>query len=148
MSEETRQDYLYDEIRSLKESVSGASDKLNHLDKTVAEYKIVFDHHSESDALMYDELKRMNNILAENTNSLKYHIKRTNALEELAVGMNTRLSELEIRNIQINAVKDWKRSRMMLAAKIVGASTGISAVIGTVYALLPSIAKWLVALAN
>lgn len=148
MSDEKRQDYLYDEIRSLEESVKDVSNKVNSLDKNFVEYKVSFDNHVSVDEKMYAELRRMNDILAENTESLKTHIRRTDALEDLAIGMNKRLSELEVKNIEQKAIKAWLRGKMMLCAKIIGALTGISALITAVYTALPIIAKWIVSLAG
>ena len=131
--------YILQEIRSIDSSVKDVSDKVADIDKTMAAYKAAFDGHTSVDEQMYQELRRMNDILALNTESLKLHMKRTELLEEATLKMNYRLSELEIKNIQAAAIKDWIKSSTIFTGKIIGGLVAL----GTLAAMLPSIIKWI-----
>lgn len=131
--------YILQEIRSIDSSVKDVSDKVADIDKTMAAYKAAFDGHTSVDEQMYKELRRMNDILSLNTESLRLHMKRTELLEEATLKMNSRLSELEIKNIQAAAIKDWIKSSAIFTGKIIGGLVAL----GTLAAMLPSIIKWI-----
>ena len=123
---ETNIDVKIDDIRS---KVSDMSDTLHEIDKKVAMQKMAFDDHIKTDELMYQEFKRMNDILQSNTESLKEHMYRTSLLEEIVQKIDARLAPLEIQNIKQNAVREWMKDRAVLAAKIFGAITAIGGLI-------------------
>ena len=74
---------------------------------------------------MYDELKRMNDILQQNTDSLKEHIHRTNILEDLAQKMDQRLSPVEKALIGSEAIKKHKHEQLVRWGKIVAVVVGV-----------------------
>lgn len=132
-------DYITEEIRSIDSSIKDISNKINELDKTLVEYKVSFEHHIGADENMHSELKRMNNILAENTESLKYHIRRTDLLESNSVTLANRLSELEIKSIEANAIKQWISSQTKMVGKIIASLVTL----GTLASYIPDLLKWL-----
>lgn len=140
MAGSDRKDYILDEIKSIEDTVKDVSNKLNSLDKTMAEYKISFDHHIAVDEQMYHEFKRMNDILQQNTESLKQHMRRTDLNEEAIQRLGTRLTDLEIRQIESEAVKKWFSKNAVLAGKILGALVAL----GTLAMMLPDLIKWLI----
>jgi hypothetical protein len=131
--------YLLDEIRLVEESMKDISDKVSDIDKTLVEYRIAFEHHSHADEKMYEELKRMNDILSINTESLRTHIRRTELLEQAAVKLDGRLSDIEIKKIQSEAVKKWIVDSSMLTGKVLAV---ITALVGLA-AMVPSFIQWL-----
>lgn len=143
----TPRDYILDEIRSIEGSIKDVSEKVNALDKTVAEYKVSFDHHIQADEDMYTELKRMNDILASNTESLKAHMRRTELneqrlelFESALLKLGTRLSDLEIKQIEEKAVQKWISSRASIVGKIAAALAALAGLA----AMLPDLIKWLI----
>lgn len=144
MGKDPSQDYILNEIRSLEESIKDASNKVNGLDKTIAEYKVSFDHHVAIDEHMYAELKRMNDILAQNTESLRTHIKRTDLLEQAVMKMDVKLTSLEIKDIEKEAVKKWIKDTAKLTAKICAAGAALV----TAAMAAPTFIKWLISLAG
>lgn len=69
----------------IKDSLEKLSDDVKNVDKTLTEYKVSFDHHILQDEKMYEEFKRMNDVLVQNTESLKEHMHRTALLEETII---------------------------------------------------------------
>jgi hypothetical protein len=100
-------------------------DACNKIDKDLTEHKAVFDAHLAQDERMYQEFKRMNDILAENTESLKEHMRRTTLLEKAILNMENRLNPIEIEFIEKNAVSKYVSSKVVIIAKIAGAMTAL-----------------------
>jgi DNA repair exonuclease SbcCD ATPase subunit len=88
------------------------SDVIHKVDKDVALHKAAFEDHTKADEKMYDELRRMNDILQTNTESLKEHMHRTELLEDLVKKMDQRLSPIEEERIQIEAIKKYKHEKL------------------------------------
>ncbi len=86
------------------------------------------------------ELKRMNDVLTINTESLKTHIRRTELLEHATLRIEGRVSDLEIKKIEKDAVRKWIISSTVISGKVLA---GVGAVIGAV-AGFPIVAQWLV----
>lgn len=135
-----KRDYLLDEIRSVEDTMRDLSSKVSEVDKTLAEYKVSLDHHIAADEKMYDELKRMNDILSVNTESLRTHMRRTELLEQATLKLDSRLSDIEIKAIQREAVKRWISSSIILLGKIIA---GVAALAGLV-AMVPAFIQWLI----
>lgn len=135
----TPRDYLLEEIRSIESSMKEINNQVNTLDKTLTAYKTSFEHHIQVDEDMYTELKRMNDILAQNTESLKVHIRRTELLENITIKLGNRLTELEIKDIESKAINKWISDRSVLVGKIIA---GLLA-LGSLAAMLPDFFKWL-----
>ena len=136
MSDSNRDDYIVGELRDVKDSVDELRRDTSSMDKTLTEYKTTFDHHMRQDELMFGEFKRMNDILLENTQSLKEHIHRTALLEDHYVKMDNRLNPLEIESIKRKAVKEWTKNSILFLAKIVGGAAALVAVIAAIKAMM------------
>jgi hypothetical protein len=110
------------------------------------------------DEQMYVELKRMNNILAENTRSLQDHMRRTDQ-NELAIkdihsslielghkleAVSVKLNEMEVAKIKKDAISTWKTDTIKSSLKWIALITGIS----TVSTMIPSIIRWFISLAE
>lgn len=108
----------------IKEKLDDVSSTCTRIDKEVSAQKVAFDEHIKQDEKMYEEFKRMNDILQTNTDSLKEHMHRSELLETMMVKMDARLSPLEVKDIQRTAVKDWWKNNSLLAAKLLGAVGG------------------------
>lgn len=120
MPDSKKLDYIQERVDSVAETVA-------NVDKEVALQKAAFEAHTKQDEQMYEELKRMNDILQKNTDSLREHIENNHLLKEMIVTLNRRLEPIEIEFIQKAAVRDW----VLKKAKIIGkVATAIAAVAG------------------
>ena len=120
MSDNKKLDYIQERLDSVAETVA-------NVDKEVALQKAAFESHTKQDEQMYDELKRMNDILQQNTDSLKEHMGNNHLLKEMVVTLNKRLEPIEIEFIQKAAVRDY----ILKKAKFIGkVATAIAAVAG------------------
>lgn len=119
MSDSKKLDYIQQKVDSVSETIS-------NIDKEVALQKAAFEAHTKQDEDMYGELKRMNDILQQNTESLKEHMHRSDLLEELVMKMDKRLSPIEVEYIQKNAVRDWIFSKAKFYGKIATAIVAIA----------------------
>lgn len=120
-SDSKKIDYIQDKLDSVAETCA-------NIDKEVAVQKTAFDDHMKQDERMYDELSRMNDILQQNTNSLKEHMYQTSLLKDAVLKMDARLQPIEVEYIEKNAVKSWITSRAKLIAKIGGALSALGGV--------------------
>ena len=116
-------------LSKMDQKLDEVSDSIHKVDKEVALQKAAFDEHIKQDEKMYEELKRMNDILQQNTESLKEHMHRTELLEDIVKKMDARLSPVEVRHIEEEAVKKHKKEILIMSAKIVGALAAAVAVI-------------------
>jgi hypothetical protein len=132
MSDDRKDNYILDELRDIKDSVEECNDNTHKLSKSLAEYKVAFDHHTKQDELMYEEFKRMNDILQQNTDSLKEHMLRTSLLEDVVVKIDSRLQPIEIEKIEKEAVKKATKNFILLAAKVAGGLSALAAFIAAV----------------
>jgi hypothetical protein len=94
------------------------------IDKDNALQKAALESHTEQDEKMYDELKRMNDILLSNTESLREHMQNNVLLKDMVKALNKRLEPIELKYIQQEAVKTWVLAQSKLIAKI-GAASGV-----------------------
>lgn len=131
-SDSKKIDYIQEKVDSLNSTCS-------NIDKEVALQKQAFDDHLRQDERMYDEFKRMNDILQQNTDSLKEHMAQTSLLKEVVMKMDARLQPIEIEYIQKTAVKDWLMSKTKLIAKVGGAVSVVGSIIWTVVKVLSHI---------
>lgn len=132
MSDDRDNDYILDELKNIKGSVDECNKNTNEVSKSLAEYKVAFDLHTRQDELMYEEFKRMNDILQQNTNSLKEHMLRTSLLEDAVVKIDGRLQPIEIEKIEKQAVRKAMKDLFLLAVKVVGGLSGLVAFIAAV----------------
>jgi hypothetical protein len=92
------------------------------IDKDGALQKAALETHTAQDEKMYEELKRMNDILQSNTSSLDKHMSNNLLLKDMIATLNKRLEPIELKHIQREAVKLWVLSTSKLIAKVGGAS--------------------------
>jgi hypothetical protein len=97
------------------------------IDKDVALQKAALESHTEQDEKMYEELRRMNDILQANTQSLKEHMQNNVLLKDMLGTLNRRLEPIELKYIQKEAVNKW----LLAQAKLIG-KLGTAA--GAIYA--------------
>jgi uncharacterized protein YukE len=98
-------DKLDNKIDDVEKKLDNCNNNINELEKSFIQQKDLFKSHIETDEKMYAELARMNDILEKNTESLQYHIKRTDDLQEIMMKMDHRLNPLEQQEIERKAVK-------------------------------------------
>jgi hypothetical protein len=106
------------------------------IDKEVALQKAALDTHTKQDEQMYEELKRMNNILQQNTDSLKEHMGNNALLKDMIVKMDERLSPIEKERLENAAVKKYALGKLMLILKI---ATAVGFIAGAWEWLWPSL---------
>lgn len=85
------------------------------------------------------DFKEMNETLAVNTESLRTHIRRTELLEQMTTKLDGRLTDLEIKRIEKNAVKRWLIDKIIMLGKIAAAITTIG---GTIMGM-PIVIDWI-----
>lgn len=139
-----QQSYILDELRSLEGANKELSKSISSLDKTVGEFKVSFENHVASDEKMYEELKRMNDILSDNTASLQTHIKRTDLLEQAVMKMDVKLTALEVKSIGEEAIKKWLKDTTKFVGKVCAALAALT----TAIMAAPAVIKWLISLAG
>jgi len=119
MSDTKKIDYIQDKVDSVAETVAS-------IDKDMALQKAALEAHTKQDEKMYEEFRRMNDILQENTASLKEHMQQTKILKDMVVKMDQRLSPMEVEYIQKTAVKDWVVVRVKFIAKLGTAAAAVA----------------------
>src|ERR1035437_5559232 len=120
MADNNKLDYIQEKMDSMIESVCS-------IDKEVALHKAALESHAKQNDRMYEELKRMNDILQSNTESLKEHMHRSDLLESLMTKMDDRLSPIEVDFIQKAAVKNWVVVKIKFIAKLGTAAATLAA---------------------
>jgi len=113
-----------EQLSRIQDKLDEVKDTCYRIDKDLCSHKASFEEHTKADEKMYDELKRMNDILQSNTESLKEHMYRSDLLEKMCNSMDQRLSPLEVKEIQRDAVRVWWKSKVVLWTKILGAVGG------------------------
>jgi DNA replication protein DnaD len=115
-------------LSDIQGRIEEVSDTTHKIDKELALQKAAFEDHMKQDEKMYEEFKRMNDILQINTESLKEHMHRTELLESVVQKMDMRLSPIEIEHIESQAIKRYRKEKLMLMIKIIGALAALVAV--------------------
>ena len=121
MSDSKKIDYIQEKVDSVVSSISS-------IDKELALQKAAFEAHTRQDEEMYGELKRMNDILQQNTESLKEHMQNNMLLKDMIAKMDERLDPIERQFIEKNAVKEWvsnKTKILIRCGKVAGALVAI-----------------------
>lgn len=119
-------DEMLNRIDEKLDSVSGAIYKV---DKEVALQKAAFDEHIKQDEKMYEEFKRMNDILQANTESLKEHMAQTALLKDQCMKIDARLAPFEVERIEKEAVKKYRNEKLKKWGKILGLIATLVAII-------------------
>ena len=118
-SDSKKIDYIQGRVDSVVETV-------NNIDKEMSIQKAGLQTHLKQDERMWDEFKRMNDILQQNTDSLREHMHQTLLLKEVVMKMDARLSPIEIEYIQKSAVRGWLLNRLKFVAKVGAAGAAIA----------------------
>lgn len=113
MKQDERDDFLIAELKDL-------GGRASQIELAIALQKAALDQHTIQDSKMYEELKRMNDILMENTNSLKDHMAQTALLKDTVIKMDARLLPIELERIKKLAISEYRWGAIVLTAKIVG----------------------------
>jgi hypothetical protein len=118
--DDSKIDYMQERLDSIATTCS-------NIDKELAIHRTAFSDHCEQEAHIYSEFKRMNDILQQNTDSLREHMHRSDMLESLVTSMDTRFSPVEIEFQRKKAISEWQRDKLMLLAKIAGVVSAAAA---------------------
>lgn len=138
MARDKDDSYIKDELKAVRESIKEVSEKVSEMD-------VLVKTHVEKDERLYDAFQRTNDILAQNTDSLKEHMhrtdlaeKRTDLLEEAVKTFHKRLNPIETEIIRKDAVSSWKKDRIYMLAKAMGAVAAFGTL---VYTILKALGK-------
>jgi hypothetical protein len=118
---------IENKLNLIQAKLDDVNDVTTKIDKDLALHKAQFEAHIEQDEKMYEEFKRMNDILQQNTDSLKEHMHRTDLLESLVAKMDERITPVELEHIKKKAVSDWMKDKAIFIAKVAAAVTGAAA---------------------
>lgn len=133
---------LDQKLSQIQEKMEEVSDTCHNIDKELAVHKSSFEDHLKTDEKMYEEFKRMNDILMTNTDSLKEHMHRTavaehrqEILEDLVKSIDRRLSPFETHKLEEEAVKKYRNEKLKKIAKYLGLIATIVAIVAGLKAL-------------
>ncbi len=129
-----------DMLKKIDETLDGVTESLHKIDKEQALQKAAFEAHTEQDEHMYSELKRMNDILQQNTESLKQHMQQTQLLKDTVLKIDARLAPIEVERIEAEAVKNYRNEKLKKYGKVLGI---IATAIGILAACKPLLLKLL-----
>lgn len=104
------------------------TDKVADINSHLEVYVAKFDAHVAQEDDQKEVLKRNTEILYENTTSLKDHMQRTDLLEAYIKKIDERFTPVEMAAMRKKAVSDWGKSKLVLLAKLGGATGGIGAI--------------------
>lgn len=125
-------------LNDMDKKLDEMSDAIHSIDREVIRQRTSFEEHTKQDEKnavnLYEELKRMNDVLQVNTDSLKEHMYRTELLEKLVNKMDARLEPLEQDKIEQEAIKKYTHHRVMKFAKV---AAGLAAAISIIMAFKP-----------
>lgn len=130
-----KMDKVDDKVNHLSEKTANIETDVHELSSQFESHEHMFKEHLETDKKMYEEFAKMNDILRDNTESLKEHMRRTSLAEQAILKIDQRLSPIEQERLKKEAVREyligrWKRWLMYLGAistalGIIGKLTGI-----------------------
>lgn len=131
-----------DKVSWIKEKVEEVAETIHKIDKEVSLQKAAFDDHLEQDERMFQEFRRMNDILQQNTDSLKEHMHRTDMLEGLLNRMDMRFAPIEMKHIKDGVIEEYRLERkkkiagiLIFVAKVAGGITAIITIAMTIKSL-------------
>lgn len=122
MSDDSKIDYI-------QERLDKVVDKVHDISASVDTLTMSLESHTKQDERMYDELKRSNDILAENTESLKDHMRRTQLLEDFVRKVDTRIAPIEREHMSRKVLQAHRNATLKLIAKL-GAAVGALGAMG------------------
>ena len=109
-------------IEYIQKRIDSVADTVANIDKEVALHKVALEAHTkhdeELDEELHVELRRMNDIMQSNTDSLKEHMSNNILLKDMVSSINKRLDPIELEFIQKNAVRSWVVTKSKFIAKV------------------------------
>jgi DNA repair exonuclease SbcCD ATPase subunit len=99
---------LESRIDHIQERLDDISNSVHSIDKSLALQQSEFIEHTKQDEKMYEQLKRLNDILQVNTDSLREHMHRTDLLEALVTKMDIRLNPIENAKLEDDVIKKYQ----------------------------------------
>lgn len=108
MSDDRVDDILIRGLDKVDRKCDEIKDDVDDLTRHFEKHEAAFERHQETDEKMYQELHRMNNILQENTESLREHMHRTENVENTQSVQNEALMKIDDR-LQVIEEKDMKK---------------------------------------
>ena len=108
-----------------EKEIDTLSEKIDQLILDMASLKSDNKNADRARESLRNDFHIMNATLAQNTASLQLHIRRTELLEDTVKDFKSRLNELEVKKIEFDAVKRWKKDAIILSGKIIGIAVGI-----------------------
>jgi CMP-N-acetylneuraminic acid synthetase len=123
-----------DKIDYIQERVDTVVDRVHDMSVTLSTHVNAFVAHTQQDEKMWLEMKRTNDILQDNTASLKDHMRRTELLERHIQTVEHKFSPLLAEQIGKEAVNNFVKNKLELAKKVggvAGASATIAALVKT-----------------
>ena len=127
MSNDRIDEILIKGLDKVDEKCDDIKDEVRDLTSHFTVHESAFKKHLETDEKMYDELHRMNNILQDNTDSLKEHMHRTEVLEQsqsiqndALLKIDSRLQVFEENEMKKQAVKEYMKETSKRWGKILG----------------------------
>ena len=113
-------------ITYIQERLDVVIEKTYEIGASLKSHREMFEQHSSQDEQMYDELRRMNNILQDNTNSLRQHMHRTDLLEILVKNAEARFNPFEVEMIRKKNINNWIYSRVLFLSKFGAVGSAIA----------------------
>lgn len=124
-----------DKVDHIQNKVEEVSTTVHKIDKDLALQKAAFDDHLDQDKRIFEEFKRMNDILQQNTDSLREHMRRTDILEDMAKKFDARFAPIELAHIEQKIINKYTtarkkkiRDRLVFITKIVGGTSAAIAI--------------------
>lgn len=115
MAKDDREDFILSELKDLSKKTGG-------IEIAVVQQQMTFESHMKQSEEKYNELQRsserQNEILHNNTESLKEHMRQTLLLKETMIKMDARLCPIEIERIKKQAISEWRKNTLIVGAKI------------------------------
>ena len=127
---------LDEKLGYIQEKIDEVSNTIGKIDKELAVHKSTFHDHLRQDEQMYEELKRMNDILQQNTESLKEHMYRTELLEDIVKKIDLRLSPIEVQRLEQDIISKYRNEKLKKIGTIIG-------LLATIIGIGAAIKPWL-----
>lgn len=130
--DKTVKDLIIQGIDRVDKKVETVAGECTKIAKTQAVMQEAQTHHAESISELHKTQHTMNDILANNTQSLQEHMAQTQILKELTTSVNTRLEPIEQDRLKKQAVKEFMKSAGIKWTKIMGV---IATLMGIAYTI-------------
>jgi galactokinase/mevalonate kinase-like predicted kinase len=138
MARDNREDFILSELKDL-------SKKTGCIEVAVAQQQTSFESHMKQSEEKYNELQksseRQNEILHNNTESLKEYMQQTVLLKETMIKMDARLCPIEIERIKKQAISEWRKNALIVGAKVFTLLAGSGGLVMIVREILSHV-KW------